>query len=62
MNIPIGMAAVYSRAKIVIVELDKCRDWQSFGYTDDGWHYFPFTRNGKEKAKSLGLYSKIYDS
>ncbi|WP_054023711.1 hypothetical protein [Bacillus sp. FJAT-28004] len=39
MNIPTGMNAIYSNSEIIQVELKKCRDWLSFSYTDDGWHY-----------------------
>jgi len=40
MNFPDGMEAIYHKSKIVQVDLEKCRDWQSFSYTDDGWHYY----------------------
>lgn len=39
MNFPSGMNAIYSKSEIVQVELHKCRDWLSFSYTGDGWHY-----------------------
>ena len=40
MLIPKGMKGLYSDATIVEVKLEKCRDWQGYSYTEDGWHYF----------------------
>ncbi|WP_077624237.1 hypothetical protein [Sediminibacillus massiliensis] len=39
MSFPEGKNAIEGDSPIVIVETAKCRDWQSFSYAPEGWHY-----------------------
>ncbi|MCA0754944.1 hypothetical protein KP806_07765 [Paenibacillus sp. N4] len=39
MNIPVGAEAIDHQSQIVVVELQKCRDWLGYSYTANGWHY-----------------------
>lgn len=38
-DIPSRIEDIKSSKAILTVELQKCRDWLSYGYSDDGWHY-----------------------